>query len=111
MEPTHFLYLIENPRKDFAATMTDAESEVFGRHASYYREHAKKGLVLMAGPALDDTYGICVLATVDFEVADAFRAGDPVVKEGLMKGVLHPWRASIGSLIEPPATIATGRIA
>ena len=56
----------------------------------------------MAGPALDDTYGICVLATTDFAVADAFRAGDSVVKEGLMKGVLHPWRASIGSLVEVP---------
>lgn len=102
MEPTHFLYLIENPRPNFAATMTAAERELFGRHAAYYREHAKTGLVLMAGPALDDTYGICVLATTDFAVADAFRAGDPVVKEGLMKGVLHPWRASIGSLVEVP---------
>ena len=52
MEPTHFLYLIENPRKDFAATMTAAERELFGRHAACYREHAKQGLVLMAGPAL-----------------------------------------------------------
>lgn len=100
MEPTHYLYLIVNPRENFAATMTAAERELFGRHAAYYREHAAKGLVLMAGPALDDTYGIAVLATADFAVADAFRQGDPVVKEGLMKGVLHPWRASIGSLIE-----------
>ena len=99
MKPTHFLYLIENPRKNFAATMTEAEQEVFGRHAAYYREHAAKGLVLLAGPALDDTYGICVLATDQLEVAEAFRAGDPVVKEGLMKGRLHPWRASIGSLV------------
>src|SRR5689334_18604150 len=111
MEPTHYLYLIVNPRKDFAATMSVAERELFGRHAAYYREHAKTGLVLMAGPALDDSYGICVLATTDFAVADAFRAGDPVVKEGLMRGVLHPWRASIGSLFEPAATIATGQIA
>ena len=98
MEPTHFLYLIVNPRPNFAATMTAAERELFGRHAAYYREHAKQGLVLMAGPALDDTCGICVLATADLAVAEAFRAGDPVVKEGLMNGVLHPWRASIGSL-------------
>jgi hypothetical protein len=34
-----------------------------------------------------------------------------VVKEGLMKGRLHPWRATIGSLIEPHATIATGQTA
>ena len=52
----------------------------------------------MAGPALDDTYGICVLATDQLEVAEAFRAGDPVIVEGLMEGRLHPWRASIGSL-------------
>jgi hypothetical protein len=52
----------------------------------------------MAGPALDDAFGICVLATADFAVADAFRA-NPVVKEALMKGRLHPWRASIGSLM------------
>ena len=82
MEPTHFLFLIENPRKDFAATMTAAERELFGRHAAYYREHAKKGLVLMAGPALDDTYGICVLATSDFSVADAFRAGTRWSRKG-----------------------------
>jgi uncharacterized protein YciI len=99
MEPTHFLYLIVNPRKNFAATMTEAEMAIMSRHAAYYREHAAKGLVLMAGPALDDTYGMSVLATSDFAVADAFRAGDPVVKEGLMEGRLHPWRASIGSLI------------
>jgi uncharacterized protein YciI len=98
MKPTHFLYLIINPRKDFAATMTEAEMAIMGRHAAYYREHAAKGLVLMAGPALDDTYGVSVLATDDPAVAEAFRAGDPVVKEGLMRGELHPWRASIGSL-------------
>jgi hypothetical protein len=28
MEPTHFLNLIENPRKDFAATMTEADQEL-----------------------------------------------------------------------------------
>ena len=100
MEPTHYLYLIENPRPNFAATMTAAERELFGRHAAYYREHAARGLVLLAGPALDDTYGIAVLATADRTVAEAFRAGDPVVKEGLMRGVLHPWRASIGTLVE-----------
>jgi uncharacterized protein YciI len=98
MEPTHFLYLIENPRKNFAATMTDAERTIMGRHADYYRKHAAQGLVLLAGPALDDTYGICVLATDQLAVAEAFRAGDPVVTEGLMQGRLHPWRASIGSL-------------
>src|SRR5690349_20490848 len=58
MEPTHYLYLVENPRPNFAATMTAAERELFGRHTAYYREHEKAGLVLMAGPALDDTYGI-----------------------------------------------------
>jgi hypothetical protein len=55
---------------------------------------------MMAGPAPVDTYGIYVMVTADFAVADALRAGDPVVKEGLMKGRLHPWRASIGSLVE-----------
>jgi uncharacterized protein len=98
MEPTHYLYLIVNPRKNFAATMTDAERAIFSRHAAYYREHAAQGLVLMAGPALDDTYGICVLATDRLDVAEAFRTGDPVIVEGLMEGRLHPWRASIGSL-------------
>ena len=60
---------------------------------------ARVALRLGAGPALDDTYGISVLATADRAVAEAFRAGDPVVKEGLMRGELHPWRASIGSLV------------
>ena len=98
MEQTHFLYLIVNPRKNFAATMTEAEQAIMGRHAEYYRRHAAAGLVLLAGPALDDTYGICVLATDRLDVAEAFRAGDPVVVEGLMEGRLHPWRASIGTL-------------
>jgi hypothetical protein len=43
MEPTHFLYLIENPRPDFAATMTVAERELFGRHAPTIASTRKRG--------------------------------------------------------------------
>ncbi|HEY2916896.1 MAG TPA: YciI family protein [Candidatus Limnocylindrales bacterium] len=91
-----WIYFIHPPREDFAATMTDAESEAWGRHWALAKRRFEDGNVVLMGPTLGrDNTGICVFEAEDEAAARAYMAADPAIAEGFARGELRPFRVSL----------------
>ncbi|HET7627396.1 MAG TPA: YciI family protein [Bacillales bacterium] len=90
-----FVYLIRPEREGFNEQMTNQEEQVMGRHFEYLQAKLEEGKLIMAGPCLDRAFGIAVFEAVDENEARAFMDDDPSIKEGVMKGELHPYRVSL----------------
>lgn len=91
-----WIYLIHPPRDDFAATMTDAEGETWGRHWLRIQREYLEGRVILVGPTLGRiNTGICVFEAPDEDAARAFMEADPAIAEGVAQGELRPFRVSL----------------
>jgi uncharacterized protein YciI len=91
-----WIYFIHPPREDFAATMTEAESEAWDRHWARIKRLFHAGQIVLIGPTLGrHNTGICVFEAPDENAALAFMNGDPVIAEGLARGELRPYRLSL----------------
>ena len=91
-----WIYFIHPPRDDFAATMTDAESEAWGRHWERIQRLFLDGSVVLVGPTLGRTNtGICVFEADDEAAAQAIMREDPAIAEGFATGELRPFRLSL----------------
>ena len=53
------------------------------------------GVVLLAGPCLDETFGVVVLTADSEAAARAFMLNDPAVKNNVMMAELHPMKISV----------------
>jgi hypothetical protein len=49
----------------------------------------------LAGPCLDDTFGLVVFRAENDEAANTFMFTDPAVKSNIMAAELHPMRISL----------------
>ena len=56
-----FIYLIRPKRHDFFKSPTSMEDAIMDAHFAYLKQATEDGVVLMAGPCLDETFGIVVL--------------------------------------------------
>jgi uncharacterized protein YciI len=93
---SEWIYFLHPAREDFAATMTDAEREVFGRHFLYLQGLLDQGTLVLAGPTLGSTNtGIAIFRASDELEARAVMEADPVVAEGIVAGELRPFRVSL----------------
>jgi uncharacterized protein YciI len=91
-----WIYFIHPPREDFAATMTPAEIEVWGRHWDRIQRLYAEGAVVLVGPTLGrHNTGICVFEAPDEAAAQAIMDGDPTIAEGFARGELRPFRISL----------------
>ena len=91
-----WIYLIHPPRDDFAATMTDAEQDAWGRHWARIQRLFEEGIVILVGPTLGPVNtGICVFEAPDEPAARAIMEGDPTIAEGFARGELRPMRISL----------------
>ncbi len=91
-----WVYFIHPPRDDFAATMTDAEQEVWARHWARIQRLFADGSIVLIGPTLGRTNtGICVFEAPDEAAARAFMNDDPAIAEGIARGELRPMRVSL----------------
>src|SRR3954464_15753395 len=79
-----FVFRLKAPRPNFALDMTDAEREIMGRHAAYWKPYLDAEQMVVFGPVLDDTgsFGLAVVEAEDEDELRAFAAGDPVVTTG-----------------------------
>ena len=92
-----YLYLIHPFRDGFFEQPTPEEEAVMEEHFQYLKRATEDGIVLLAGPCLDDTFGLIVFRSEDEDAARAFMFNDPSVKKNVMLAELHPMRISLHS--------------
>lgn len=91
-----WIYFLHPPRPHFAASMTAAEEEVWGRHFQRLRELLDEGVLIVAGPTLGETNtGIAIFEAPDDAAAQLIMAQDPVIAEGFATGEFRPFRLSL----------------
>ncbi len=92
---TEYLYLIHPYRHEFYDSPTAEEEAVMEEHYQYLKQAAEAGILLLAGPCLDHTFGLVVFRASGDEAANAFMFGDPSVRKNVMAAELHPMRVSL----------------
>jgi uncharacterized protein YciI len=91
-----WIYFIHPPRENFAATMTDAEKEVWGRHFARLQKLHAEGVIVVVGPTLGEkNTGICIFEAPDEAAARKVMDDDPVIAEGFARGELRPFVVSL----------------
>jgi uncharacterized protein YciI len=91
-----WIYFIHPPRENFAATMTEAEQEVWGVHFERLQRLLADGTLILAGPTLGKVNtGICVFEAPDEAAARRIMDEDPVFRAGFARGELRPFKASL----------------
>ena len=90
----HYIYLIHPLRHEFFDQPTPAEEAAMAAHFEYLKQ-AAAGTVLIAGPCLDETFGLVVFQAEDDQAARAFMYNDPSVQANVMMAELHPFRLSL----------------
>ncbi len=92
-----FIYLIHPLRHEFFKNPTRQEEAAMEDHYEYLRIATEEGIVLLAGPCLDETFGVVVLSAESEVAARAFMLNDPSVKSNVMMAELHPMKISLRS--------------
>jgi uncharacterized protein YciI len=91
-----WIYFIHPPRDDFAATMTDEERAVWGRHFERLQGLMSAGTMILVGPTLGRrNTGIAVFEAEDEAAARRIMEEDPVIAGGYADGELRPFRLSL----------------
>jgi uncharacterized protein YciI len=91
-----WIYIIHPPRERFAATMTEAEQEVWSQHWQRAKRLYLEGSILVMGPSLGEhNYGICIFEAPDEAAARRFMEEDPAISSGIGRGELQPYRVSL----------------
>jgi uncharacterized protein len=90
-----YLYLIHPYRHGFFESPTPEEGAIMEQHLQYLQKGVAEGRVLLAGPCLDETFGVVLLRAANEAAASAFMFNDPSVKGNVMAAELHPMRISL----------------
>ena len=95
-----YIYLIHPFRDGFFEQPSPEEAAAMEAHFQYLKKASEEGIVILAGPCLDDTFGLVIFHAENEDAARAFMFNDPSVKANVMMAELHPFRASLaGKLI------------
>ena len=94
-EHEHMLVFLKPPRENFMSSMTEQEEALMKGHATYFQKLVADGVVFVAGPVLDDQYGMAIFNSPDKATVEAFMNQDPSVVAGIMKISMHPFRLSM----------------
>jgi uncharacterized protein YciI len=90
-----YIYLIHPFRHEFFESPTPQEDAVMDAHYDYLKRAMNEGIVLLAGPCLDETFGVVVLQAKDEQAARNFMFNDPSVQNNVMIAELHPLKISM----------------
>lgn len=90
-----FIYLIHPLRHEFFESPTPREDEMMDAHFAYLEQATMEGIVLLAGPCLDETFGVVILTAESETAAHTFMLNDPSVKSNVMMAELHPMKVSL----------------
>ena len=92
---TEYLYLTHPLREGFFEQPTQEEMATMEEHFLYLKRATESGTVILAGPCLDDTFGIVIFHAEGEAIAQEFMFNDPAVKQNVMMAELHPMRISL----------------
>ncbi|HTX90926.1 MAG TPA: YciI family protein [Anaerolineales bacterium] len=92
-----YIYLIHPFRDGFFEAPTPEENTAMDEHYQYLQAALEAGALVLAGPCLDETFGVVIFKADDDEAAQAFMFADPSVKKNVMMAELHPMRISLGN--------------
>jgi len=90
-----YIFLTHPLRDGFFEQPTPQESAAMEEHFQYLKQATETGTVILAGPCLDETFGIVILHAEDEAAARAFMFDDPAVKQNVMMAELHPMRITL----------------
>ena len=90
-----YIYMIRPTRPGFFKESTPEEDQVMAAHFGYLKAGVESGTVFLAGPCLDETFGLVVFQAESDEAAEGFMNNDPSVVTGVMQAELHPFRVSL----------------
>lgn len=90
-----YIYLIHPFRHEFFENPTPQEEQVMEAHYEYLKQAVSDGKVLLAGPCIDETFGVVVLKVENDQAARHFMLNDPSVKSNVMLAELHPMKVSL----------------
>ena len=90
-----YLYLIHPFRDGFFEQPTPEEEIIMEEHFQYLKQASEIGTVILAGPCLDNTFGIIVFIAANDEAAQTFMFTDPAIMKNVMMAELHPLRISL----------------
>jgi uncharacterized protein YciI len=91
-----WIYFLHPPRENFAATMTEAETEAWGRHFVRLKQLRDDGILILAGPTLGTiNTGVSVFEAPDEAAAQKIVDEDPAIVGGFARGELRPFTVSL----------------
>jgi len=90
-----YIYLIHPLRHEFFDSPTPLEEAVMEAHFGYLKRATEEGAVLLAGPCLDETFGVVVIRADNDQAARTFMLNDPAVKSDVMMAEIHPMKISL----------------
>ena len=90
-----YIYLIHPLRHEFFDAPTPEEEQAMEEHFEYLKNATEQGKVLLAGPCLDETFGVVVFTADSDDAARAFMFNDPAVESNVMMAELHPMRIGL----------------
>lgn len=91
-----WVYFIHAPRENFAATMTEAEQQVWGVHFERLQRLLAEGTMILVGPTLGPVNtGIAIFEAPDEDAARKIMEEDPAISSGIARGELRPFVVSL----------------
>lgn len=90
-----FMYVNRPVRKEMFEELNKKEREVIPRHFNYLKMLREKGILILAGPNLDNTFGVVIFFASSEEEAKDIMNNDPAIREEIMEAELHPFRVSL----------------
>ena len=92
----HYLFMIHPVRgQAFFDDMQPEEAAAMSAHFEYLKQAMADGVVLLAGPMLDQTFGVGLLRVESEDEAWAFLRNDPSIKANVQRPELHPMKLSL----------------
>ena len=88
----YFFYRLNPPRPTFPGDMTDAERDIMGEHAQYWRALCAEGVGVVLGPVAEGAgaWGMGVFRAASEAQARARADADPAVARGLCTADVLP---------------------
>ena len=92
---SEYIYLLHPLSDNFFDHPTPEQNNIMENHFDYLKKAAEVGKLLLAGPCLDNTFGIVIFMAVNDDAAHTFMFNDPCIKNNVMMAELHPMRISV----------------